>query len=57
MIRWLMLSSWLLVNLFTSTTQAEESLVVLSGNTPVFSEFQEDGTVNGYSVDYARAPQ
>ncbi|KXJ59380.1 MAG: hypothetical protein AXW14_15695 [Alteromonas sp. Nap_26] len=55
MIRWLILSSWLLVNLFTFATQAEESLVVLSGNTPVFSEFQDDGTVNGYSVDYARA--
>ena len=54
-VRWLVLSSLLLVNLSMANTNAEESLVVLSGNTPVFSEFQEDGTVEGYSVDYARA--
>ena len=54
-LRWFVLSCLLLVNLSKAKTHADESLVVLSGNTPVFSEFQQDGTVEGYSVDYARA--
>ena len=54
-IRWLALSCLLLVNLSKANAHAEASMVVLSGNTPVFSEFQEDGTVKGYSVDYASA--
>lgn len=34
---------------------AVETMKVLSANTPVFSEFQSDGSVKGYSVDFAKA--
>ena len=34
---------------------AVETVKVLSANTPVFSEFQSDGSVKGYSVDFATA--
>ena len=55
LIRWLALCIVLLMSLATPKSQSAESLVVLSGNTPVFSEFQEDGSVKGYSIDYARS--
>ena len=54
-LKWVLLFVGLFLCLSSKQTGAAETIKVLSANTPIFSEFQDDGSVKGYSVDFATA--